>query len=127
MKRDRLRIIEIDKLIKDKRGVIKYTPISNSFKNLVIDSAILNVELPCIYVEEDKYGVLYFNDTITSSLISFLNSSDFPKLDPCDQTMVEDYELKLVIKKSNVSDEKEKLFNELKNKFNFIGEEKERS
>ena len=116
MKRDKISLFELKRLVNSKEAFFVDYDISENDIKLIEEAILSGVTLPPIYVEEDKFGVLYFDDNFTPIYLRLLEKENISLRD---LNRFEDYEFNIIILKPNEND-KIDLFKKLKEKFNFF-------
>ena len=116
MKRDKISLFRLKRLINNKEAFFTDYDLQENDIKLIEEAILSGVTLPPVYVEEDKFGVLYFDDNFTSVYLRLLEKENISLRN---LNRIEDYEFNIVILKPN-ENEKIDLFKKLKKKFNFF-------
>jgi len=114
--RDKISIFELKRLIENKRATFVEYNLQTEDIKLIEEAIFKGISLPPVYVKEDKYGVLYFDDMFIPAYLRLLNNENY---NPKEFARIEDYEFNIIVLKPNENKNLE-LFEKLKEKFNFF-------
>ena len=116
MSRDKISIYELNKLIENKRATFVEYNLQTEDIKLIEEAIFKNVTLPPVYVQEDKFGVLHFDDMFIPAYLRLLKNKNYNLKE---LVRIEDYEFNIIVLRPNeilnIS-----LFKKLKEKFNFF-------